>query len=472
MEEAIANQEQVDEGAPAWVMTFADLMTLLMSFFVLLLSFSEMDALKFKQLAGSMSEAYGVQRDVKVKETPKGINIIAREFSAGRPVMTIRNEVRQFTTQDMRRNLDVPDEQTKKVEASSPQAPQPDMVLSKKGLKNDKGTPGKQVAKNIVGVKSGKETPDTHGQHEGAKKLGLTGLGDGDKEFTSQATDAKGDTQQSGMTLKGQEMAKVREAKDMAAKIKGMPEQVEAGVGEDIQLAKSTVGEKEHLGILTKDDVGGAQGKEMDEALTKELETIEKSLKKEIQQGLIQVLAEGSKIIIRIREKGSFPSGNADLIEPFYPILMKISDVLEASKGDIIIAGHTDSIPIRTARFRSNWDLSAARAATVAHELMAVSTIKPNRFRIEGYADTRPLESNRIASGRAINRRVEVIIVQGKDAEGSSISVMEKNKLPGGARSARPVSPAPSTKVYPMESGLPQLKGHAIPSPISPAARK
>ncbi|NOZ10265.1 MAG: OmpA family protein [Gammaproteobacteria bacterium] len=474
MEEAIANQEQVDEGSPAWVMTFADLMTLLMSFFVLLLSFSEMDALKFKQLAGSMKEAYGVQRDVNVKQTPKGINIIAREFSPGRPVMTIRNEVRQFTTQDMKRNLEVPDERTDKIEVSSPQAPQPEMVLSKKGLKDDKGTPGKQEAKNIVGVKSGKETPDTHGQHEGAKKLGLTGLGDSDKEFTSPVTDSKGDTQQSGTTLKGQEMAKAQDAQaaeDMASKIKGMPEQTEAGMDKDIQLAKSTA--EKDLGILAKDDVGGVQGKEKDEALTKELKAIEKSLKKEIQQGLIQVVAEGSRIIIRIREKGSFPSGNADLIEPFYPILMKMSDILEASKGEFIVAGHTDSVPIRTARFRSNWDLSAARAATVAHELMAVSSIKPSRFRIEGYADTRPLDSNRTASGRAINRRVEVIIVQGKDAEGGSISVMKRNQSPDGARPARPVRSVPSaTKVYPMEPDMPQLKGHTIPSTISTTTRK
>ena len=73
----------VEEGLPGWVMTFADLMSLLMCFFVLLLAFSEMDVSKYKEMAGSMKNAFGVQREVKVKEPPKGINIIAREFSPG-----------------------------------------------------------------------------------------------------------------------------------------------------------------------------------------------------------------------------------------------------------------------------------------------------------------------------------------------------------------------------------------------------
>jgi chemotaxis protein MotB len=68
-----------------WVMTFADLMSLLMCFFVLLLSFSEMDALKFKRLAGSMNEAFGVQNILNVTDVPKGTSIIAKEFSPGRP---------------------------------------------------------------------------------------------------------------------------------------------------------------------------------------------------------------------------------------------------------------------------------------------------------------------------------------------------------------------------------------------------
>lgn len=85
-------------GLPAWLATFADLMSLLMCFFVLLLSFSEMDVLKFKRLAGSMREAFGVQNQVKVNDVPKGTSIIAQEFSPGKPNPSPLQVVMQHTT--------------------------------------------------------------------------------------------------------------------------------------------------------------------------------------------------------------------------------------------------------------------------------------------------------------------------------------------------------------------------------------
>lgn len=94
---------------PAWVMTFADLMTLLMCFFVLLLSFSEMDAAKYKQVAGSMKFAFGVQREIKVMESPKGVSIIAKEFAPGKPRPTLESVLRQQTTDENRQYLELLD---------------------------------------------------------------------------------------------------------------------------------------------------------------------------------------------------------------------------------------------------------------------------------------------------------------------------------------------------------------------------
>jgi len=91
----------------SWVMTFADLMSLLMCFFVLLLSFSEMDALKFKRLAGTMSQAFGVQNILNVDDIPKGTSIIAQEFSPGRPDPTPINEIWQKTTELTESSLEV-----------------------------------------------------------------------------------------------------------------------------------------------------------------------------------------------------------------------------------------------------------------------------------------------------------------------------------------------------------------------------
>ncbi|WP_018982953.1 flagellar motor protein MotB [Salinimonas chungwhensis] len=85
------------EGLPAWMGTFADLMSLLMCFFVLLLAFSEMDVLKFKQIAGSMKYAFGVQNKIEVKDIPKGTSVIAMEFRPGKPDPTPIETIQQQT---------------------------------------------------------------------------------------------------------------------------------------------------------------------------------------------------------------------------------------------------------------------------------------------------------------------------------------------------------------------------------------
>jgi chemotaxis protein MotB len=95
-------EEPVEEKAsiPAWVMTFADLMSLLMCFFVLLLSFAEMDAMKFKQIAASMEKAFGVQRKVPAAEIPMGTSPVFDKFSPGIPQPTVLERVEQQTSQD------------------------------------------------------------------------------------------------------------------------------------------------------------------------------------------------------------------------------------------------------------------------------------------------------------------------------------------------------------------------------------
>lgn len=97
--------EECEAGAPAWMATFADLMSLLMCFFVLLLSFSEMDLQKYKQVAGSMKMAFGIQRVVKADSIPRGTSIIKQEFSPGKPQPTVMDVVKQQTEDDAREQL-------------------------------------------------------------------------------------------------------------------------------------------------------------------------------------------------------------------------------------------------------------------------------------------------------------------------------------------------------------------------------
>lgn len=260
--------EEEKPGIPAWVVTFADLMSLLMCFFVLLLSFSEIDAMKFKQIAGELSKAFGVQREVPTLDIPMGTSPIFDTFSPAPPEPTVVNEVRQ-TTSDQK-----PELQTLK----SP---------------------------------------------------------------TEQAIEAA--TQD--------------------------------------QLDQST-------------------------------QDITKVLEEAIEDGRINVAQDEDRrrIVIRIEEKGSFPSGSADLTYDFETLLLDMADVLAEIPGRLTVEGHTDDIPIRTSRFYSNWDLSAARAAAVANALLAVEEVEPTRLAVKGLADTKPRVSNDTAESRAKNRRVEIIV--------------------------------------------------------------
>ena len=135
-------------------------------------------------------------------------------------------------------------------------------------------------------------------------------------------------------------------------------------------------------------------------------------LKAEIEAGQIDVESEGRTIVIRIREKGSFPSGSAQLDIGFLGVLDKTGFALNEIKGRIFIEGHTDNVPIGNARYGSNWDLSAARAVAVAEHLLEGPRLDPVRLTISGHADTRPQAPNNSWEGRAQNRRVEVIVKQ------------------------------------------------------------
>jgi chemotaxis protein MotB len=97
-------------------MTFADMMTLLMCFFVLLLAFSEMDVAKFKQLSGSMKDAFGVQAEVDVRTIPKGTSIIAQEFSPGVPDSSAMNVIYQYTTDSNENTLEAMEKRARDIE--------------------------------------------------------------------------------------------------------------------------------------------------------------------------------------------------------------------------------------------------------------------------------------------------------------------------------------------------------------------
>lgn len=123
-------------------------------------------------------------------------------------------------------------------------------------------------------------------------------------------------------------------------------------------------------------------------------------------------MAEGQQgITLRIDDNLLFSSGQADLTSQGREVLGRLRDLLQSFDGDVSVEGHTDSIPIATARFPSNWELSSARAIAVLRYLAELG-VDIERLRAVGYAETRPLASNDSAEGRAENRRVELLLKQ------------------------------------------------------------
>jgi len=227
-------QEEVEEGAPLWVVTFGDLMSLLMCFFVLLLSFSEMDRKKYRMVSGSMAQAFGIQRKKPVFESPKGQKMIAREF--------------------------------------------------------DQAIVSTQIEASLQPI--------------------------------------------------------IDEIENEYKELKGA---VELEIGEDT-------------------------------------------------------------VTIRMMGETTFDTGKAKLYPAFGPLLRKIGAVLNQTKGEIIIAGHTDNIPLSGGLFGSNLGLSMARAGSVAEQLLRTTAIDPKRLSTMGFGEYRPLASNDTVRGRRKNRRVEIIV--------------------------------------------------------------
>jgi len=126
---------------------------------------------------------------------------------------------------------------------------------------------------------------------------------------------------------------------------------------------------------------------------------------------LISMETLEDRVLVRINEQASFPSGNASLKPSFLPLLSRLASVLAEIDAHYVVAGHTDNVPLRSGLYRSNWELSAARATSVVHALLNQSGLQASQFRIEAYADTQPLGSNATAEGRAQNRRVEIGII-------------------------------------------------------------
>jgi chemotaxis protein MotB len=143
-------------------------------------------------------------------------------------------------------------------------------------------------------------------------------------------------------------------------------------------------------------------------------DVLREALAEEIEEGVVDLGKDDEGVLLSFEDHAAFELGSEKMQDEFIPILERIADVLAETPGIIRVAGHTDDLPIQTDRFRSNFELSAARAVSVVHVLKE-SGVPARRLIAQGHADTQPLVPNTSEENRAKNRRVEILLTEGQD---------------------------------------------------------
>ena len=369
------------KGAPAWMATFADMATLLMAFFVLILSFAEFNVPKFKQISGSLKNAFGIQRIVPVVEQPKGTTVLSLNFSPS-PAPSVTKNLRQQTSDSEQKNLDLKSEIDEGDSAKS---------NSKESLV------AKELSKEIIDqVQSDNVTVETIN----------------DKVLVSVDTENKSSEEISKL------IKDTVDAVDKARKNIGATntDVLIGGIDQNIKSMVSATIENKSL----KNQVNNLekQNSETEKVIQEKKQKAEFSedelrvaLKQEIGKGLAEVQREKDRVIVTVGSAGAFSSGSAKLTNQARAIMQKIAKVSGKGAGQVNVSGHTDDVPlIFGGQYRDNWDLAAARASSVVQELSKAKTIPSEKLKAISFGETKPLEQNDTREGREKNRRIEIEI--------------------------------------------------------------
>jgi len=145
--------------------------------------------------------------------------------------------------------------------------------------------------------------------------------------------------------------------------------------------------------------------------LTASLASLQKGLDAELRSGKVELKLEARGLVISLREATFFASGDDAVAPTSFPILAKIVAVIQGLPNPVRMEGHTDSVPIHNSRFRSNWELSTARAIAVMDVLAERYGVPQSRMAVAGYAENAPSDTNETDEGRAHNRRVDVVLL-------------------------------------------------------------
>jgi len=346
------------KGSPPWMATFADMATLLMAFFVLILSFSHVNVPRYKEVSGSMRSRFGVQELVPIVEAPTADNMVATQYRQMVTDTTAANVLEEQRTREEQSEEDELDIDDGPGESKTNAQEEVEQVLAKEIAEG----------KVLVSVVDGTVIIDA--------------IEPNDLE------DNTGKINQDTILLLAK-ISTIQSDADSLVRVQG---------AQFTSSAKSNIDQPNSGGISSQAE--------------DQLSQIRANLSNEINLGLAEVFQDGELIIIRLTDRGGFESGSARLKADFTSLLNSVGDSLAGASGLIQIEGHTDNVAMSFGnRYRNNWDLSSARAASVADYLQEGGSISPGSMVVKGFADTKPIASNDSATGRSQNRRIEVVVL-------------------------------------------------------------
>ena len=375
-------------GAPAWMATFADMATLLMAFFVLILSFAEFNVPKFKQISGSLKNAFGVQKIIPVVEQPKGTTVIEMNFSPS-PSPSVTEEMTQQTTQQEQREVEI---KSKDKDAENGNE------LDNGGNDTGSGDSSENLTANQLAnalrdaIEQGQVELQSDGEqvvvnfpeNENTEK-DLPSLLQETLAALDEASAATGETE--GVLFGGLE----QQLKELFSKISDQENQI-----------------KELSNLASGAGDAGDEDKKAKASIATDL--LEVALRQEIADGLVEVERRDGKVFVTVGAGGAFPSGTADLTSQAQEIIQRISFNALTSTSKLTVTGHTDNVPISGGLYRDNWDLAAARAASVVQAVQNTGMVAASNLQAVSKGENDPVASNDTAIGRELNRRIEIEI--------------------------------------------------------------
>lgn len=433
-------------GAPAWMATFADIAILLMAFFVLILSFAEFNQPKFKMIAGSLRESFGVQRDIPVVEQPRGTTILELNFSpSSEPSITKELTQDTTTTEQPKIRSDVDDQQARS-DHDSKQAGEEGKGQEEKTAEEKRDEMRQELAQLLkqaleqgeltAKVEDDQVVLDYQPASGGAGSLDQTGSGEGgtdqsisENRFLAEERALQEAQQQNRFTADNGSNAASdqQDGQPQVDPFTGLPRS-DANTGLP-QTADATTAQQSEEALMAElidrlndvaqdamqaaaeGDAGGTEGDGGLEQAGIAAERLAASLHRELGEGLVEVEQRDGKVFVTVGAGGAFPSGTADLTQGAREIMDRIAFAAMNEASSITVTGHTDDVPVSAgSQFRDNWGLAAARSASVVRELAASGLIDPAQLTATSMGESQPIADNSTAAGREENRRIEIEI--------------------------------------------------------------